>query len=348
MLSKCHADSRLCREQLYLLSKATSSDISYSAISDTLVTTIISPPQTWDLNTTSHSGRLEVGLLSNEPAFEPEHLSMGGFLAVVGEDTKPSPVHFTFPSRHHPHSSVYSTNLKEPIGLHPSLQIIIPDLTYPKDSESCTLHSYLTLPKHVFVDKYQFNDALFLASKNITAIHYLSHDIDLEAPAYTVTPWGASMLLELSTPPFEKPETAQHYSAEIPLHLRYMLPDSGTSYHNATMPEPVVFWACKGIEGSKYSVNPFDRVHLGYDGLFGPRTSFHHLNLEHTSGDGGYLSFGIPILDRQWARTIEVGTACAVLLGFLWVLLKLGLVARKTGVGRGAGTTMQGGSKKNN
>ena len=34
--------------------------------------------------------KVEVGVLAIEKATQPEELSLGGFLAVLGEDTKPS------------------------------------------------------------------------------------------------------------------------------------------------------------------------------------------------------------------------------------------------------------------
>ena len=37
------------------------------------------------------ANRIEVGVLANETPTEPEELSLGGFLTVIGEDEKPSP-----------------------------------------------------------------------------------------------------------------------------------------------------------------------------------------------------------------------------------------------------------------
>ncbi len=105
-------------------------------------------------------------------------------------------------------------------------------------------------------------------------------------------------------------------------------------------------------------VNPFDRVSLGWDGLFGDRTMFYSLTpgplslgwrgmglglrLEnssglgfgngmsgHTGGGGGggagilMETITVPVLDLDKARFVETGTVGVIVLGFLWVCWKL-------------------------
>jgi hypothetical protein len=49
------------------------------------------PDKGWSDTITRVGGdSLEVGILANEPPTEPEELSLGGILTVVGEDDKPS------------------------------------------------------------------------------------------------------------------------------------------------------------------------------------------------------------------------------------------------------------------
>ncbi|KAI1573798.1 PIG-X domain containing protein [Pyrenophora tritici-repentis] len=100
-----------------------------------------------------------------------------------------------------------------------------------KPTPSCKLHAHLTLPSYLFIDKYQFTDALFLASKNIKSLRSLSGATDLEAPDWVVEEWGSAALFQLAVP-----KKSQHAS------------------------------------------NPFDRTHLGYEGLFGPKTRFLHVD----------------------------------------------------------------------
>ena len=135
------------------------------------------------------------------------------------------------------------------------------------------------------------------------------------------------MLIELAPPVASSKEAS--WNADIPLHLRYLAPsNSGKAY--VDVPWPIVFWACSAEEGTKMSTNPFDRVNLGYDGLFGPRTMFYHF---HPNGTGDGISgklfeiLEVPTLDLKRATWLESGTVCIVLLGFLWVIWKLGLVA---------------------
>ena len=70
--------------------------------------------------------------------------------------------------------------------------------------------------------------------------------------------------------------------------------------------------------------NPFDRVNLGYDGLFGPRTMFYHLQ-PASGGRPLLLDIQVPVLDSRGSkmRCLESGTVVMVGLGFLWVCLSL-------------------------
>ncbi|MCJ1405397.1 protease B nonderepressible form [Xylographa trunciseda] len=277
--------------------------------------------------------KVEVGVLANEEPTEPEELSLGGFLTIVGEDDKPSPTLFSFPARHHKISktarSQYEASFLFPTGLHPTLRLNFPASSAEPPSENCALHSYLTLPSTLFPDKYQLSSPLFLASKNLRLVRSLSGETDLEAPDWAVKRWGSAMLIELAPPDPRSSGAQDSWYADIPLHLRYLRP-SQTGFAYADIPWPVVFWACTAEEGSKMSVNPFDRVNLGYDGLFGPKTMFYHLdptvNQHNKSGDL-MERLSVPVLATDTNVWIETGTIIVVVSGFLWVLWKLLLVA---------------------
>ncbi|TAQ85885.1 hypothetical protein B7494_g5797 [Chlorociboria aeruginascens] len=329
----CKNSQTDCLARVSSLLQASSIDIDFDTISHALTLTAFWEFQTWDLDltNTTPNERLEVGILAPENAIETEELALGGFLTIVGDDTKPSPTLFSFPSRHHPLSSTFKSTLLLPTGLHPTLQLEITSNTPPMDDRSCSMHAHLTLPRSIFADKYQFRDSLFLASKNLSALHYITSPVDLEAPEYAISQWGSSVLLELAPP---SPPTNSKFTTEIPLHLRYLAPRNGTSgLTNLELPYPVVFWACTAVEGSKFPMNPFDRINLGYEGLFGPRTMFYHV-----SPDAGRKrlvnEIAMPVADLDKSQYVEIGTAAVVAVGFLWVLWCLVGVFRRSGYGR--------------
>jgi len=202
----------------------------------------------------------------------------------------------------------------------------------PADA-TCALHTYLTLPSSIFGDKYQLSttDPLFLQSHNLAALRAIFGETDLEAPDWAVYHWGSNWLLELAVP--EDPEQVTgEWNVTIPLHLRY-LPPSESGYRTIQVPWPVVFWACTAEGGTNMGTNPFDRVNLGWEGLFGPRTMFYQV---HPGEDDAHArlieKINVPVLqlDEEQglfrSKTIELGTVAVIVLGFVWVLWKLGMV----------------------
>ncbi|PGH13953.1 hypothetical protein AJ79_03368 [Helicocarpus griseus UAMH5409] len=354
---------------------ADSVDIDYDSISHALTVSGYwsqHPQDRWSetiRKREENAGKVEVGVLAMERARLAEELSVGGFLAVVGEDKKLQPTLFSFPARHHPlpETSTYAISFPPPTGLHPTLHLSIPRTaiigppsTAPPSS-SCALHTYLTLPSPLFADKHQLStsDPLFLSSHNLVALRAIAGETDLEAPDWVTERWGSNLLLELATPSPSNNDVANHeenWQITIPLHLRY-LPPSPTGYRNISVTWPIVFWACTAEEGTKMGINPFDRVGMGWEGLFGARTMFYQLTPD-VSGKVGVDGEGkergvmieqieVPVLKLReggegsgsglWGgrKGIEMGTVIVVVLGFLWVLGKLAGVVRTGGVGKG-------------
>jgi hypothetical protein len=266
------------------------------------------------------------------PNLETHEVGLSGLLLVLNQDTKPNPTLFSFPSRHRLAESSFSAEFLNPTGLHPLLLIRLASSKPPPGGSYCYPHAYLTLPRAIFADKYQFADDLYLASKNLTALRYISQPVDLEAPEYAVKSWGSAALVELAAPAYEE---NQPWSAEVPLHLRYLSPAEG-GYTNVEIPYPVVFWACTAEEGTKFPSNPFDRVNLGYDGLFGPRTVFWHVTPSPETGDRLMINLKVPVLDIEKAGWLNLGTAAVIMLGFAWVVWKLYTVFTVYGYGTNA------------
>jgi PIG-X / PBN1 len=354
----CSRSDLSCAHTASLMNIADSVDIDYDSISHTLNLNVYwsKPPavfydpigewttyDAWniDVDQTARRNRAEVGILTQSAATDAHDIQLSGFLAVVGEDEKPKATLFHFPSRHHilPQQQLrqqqYSVSIAQPQGLHPTLQITFSntsDLAMPNnrpENSHCALQTYITLPSPVFVDEYAFksNDPLFAQSHNIQTTHAIAGEVDLEAPDYTLEKWGSIVLLELATPQENITLLRNRgWEVSVPLHLRY-LPPSPTGASIAELPWPIVYWACTAEEGTKFPVNPFDRVNVGFDGLYGPRTMFYYLEPDTASSHNGRLveRLKVPVYasNKIDPTAVEVGTLVVILAGFLWVVAKL-------------------------
>ncbi|CAK7220353.1 protease B nonderepressible form [Sporothrix bragantina] len=345
-------DGGLCGLRADQLDGASALDLSYDAYSQNLKVTTQWPLAEWPLFVTALEGpndRTEVGIMgADQPSTLGRHeLAMSGVVAVLVQDDRAKPVMFAFPSRHRATTAgtSFSAALTEPTGLHPTLQLRVapgPPPRNPDDGGSCRLHTYLTLPRHIFADRYQLGDSLFLASKNLTALHHMTQPVDLEAPDYAVNVWGSAALIELA-PPAVSSEAAE-FTAEIPLHLRYLLPEAG-GYRTVELPYPTVFWACEADKDVQFANNPFDRINIGYDALFDETTEFWHVQPQPAAQQAAdkaaatadlVLPIRVPVLDSNKSQWVNVGTSAAILVGFSWVLWKLLSVYLRTGYGRPA------------
>ncbi|KAI8940798.1 hypothetical protein NX059_002061 [Plenodomus lindquistii] len=363
----CQADDKYCRGLAKDLLTATSLDIDYDTISRAVVLTAAWPTaptsEGWseDIALPHKEATVEIGVLSHEPNADPEDIQFGGFLTVLGQDTAPKATRFQTPTRHYPllsttpssltpelHPLTYTVSLSQPTGLHPTLLLTFPKAHLTPPNPTCKLHTHLTLPSYLFIDKYQFNDALFLTSKNLKSLRSLAGATDLEAPDWVVRQWGSAALFEVAHPKAASSSSsssssttngddASNWTINIPLHLRY-LPASPTQHTRVPLPWPVVFWACRADEGAKMSANPFDRVHLGYEALFGPKTRFMHVQPAPVGALVEWID--VPVLDTRGTAWVEGGTVGVVVLAFLglcWVLF---------GRGKGEERKVEGGKKE--
>lgn len=159
------------------------------------------------------------------------------------------------------------------------------------------------------------------------SLRSLAGAADLEAPDWVINQWGSAALFELSHPrELEQSIKFPLWNVSIPLHLRY-LAATNTSHTRIPVPWPVVFWACRSDEGAKMASNPFDRVHLGYETLFGSKTRFMHVNAVPVGNGTGQLVewINVPILNTQrtgWVEMGTVGTVVITFLGLCWILLR--------------------------
>ena len=160
-------------------------------------------------------------------------------------------------------------------------------------------------------------------------LHSLSGEQDLEAPDWVIERWGSAALFELAAPPSSPSGSGTDKSdwiITIPTHLRYLAgpqkPTHTSGHASIDVPWPIVFWACVAEEGLGLSNNPFDRVDLGYDGLFGPQTTFYHIP-PGSEVNTTVEEVQVPVLDSEKAEWVQAGTLIAVVAGFAWICWQL-------------------------
>lgn len=312
-------------------------EIDWSLESKSLSMTVTWPSENWSFHQvipSTTSNVVEIGILSVEDVGQPVETLMVGFLTVLGEDTTPTATRFTFSNQYHLLAkTTFSTSIREPAGLHPVLQLSLHDVEYPSsyNNDVCTLHAHLTLPRFIFADKYQLSDSLYLASKNLSGVRHTSDPVDLEAPEYTQTLWGSSLLLDLVSAPGQ----VDSWTAEVPLHLRYMRPSTdGSNRRTAELPAPILFWSCVvEPEAYDFSTNPFQGSRLARDMSFAKNTVFYYLTPSPDSLHHSYHVVTVPVLDKKYARTVDSGTTIVILIGFGWILWKLLKVYISAGYG---------------
>lgn len=92
--SVCDLTDIQCADSISHVSLADSIAIDYDSAADTItLSTFWSQPHsetawTEDIGIIGSSEKVEVGILSNEKSIDPEDLTLGGYLAVVGQDSK--------------------------------------------------------------------------------------------------------------------------------------------------------------------------------------------------------------------------------------------------------------------
>lgn len=90
------AGANACKAQINSLEQATYVDVDFDAISHAVTLTALRSPtiesktEARPIREWGNQDRLEVGVLQAEKPNEPEELSLGGYLTVVGEDDHPS------------------------------------------------------------------------------------------------------------------------------------------------------------------------------------------------------------------------------------------------------------------
>ncbi|KAF3094315.1 protease B nonderepressible form [Orbilia oligospora] len=325
----CGPSKKACKDKVLALSTATSLDLKYDAASQTLDVSAIwatsdgnSKDGSWDvqIKPDTSTNKIEVGVLTSGGKSPEEEISLRGKLAMVGQDDELKPALVSFPSRHHARQSIYMADFNRPTGLHPKLEVTLA-LGGNSPTSGCTLNAYFTIPQPFFVDPYQLEDEKLMKSYGINKIKVVEGETDLEAPEWAMSKWGALVLAELDVAQYlstwEKKRSPMEFT--LPLHLRYMPTHPEKHSETATLPWPMVFWACPSEQWNKMSTNPFDRRMLGYDEYFPDETYFYHLTPKLINSTLSRSSLEVPILNSVDSQLIEWGTMGVIVVGLLWV-----------------------------
>jgi PIG-X / PBN1 len=190
--------------------------------------------------------RVEVGVFGRGVGGDKDEIAVEGFRAVLGVHDEFEPVVFSFPHRDHVLRGERGVTVLEPrVGSHPVLRTKLTGVNVPNntlDGETCELFGLYTLPKEVFVDKYQLEQLAQFKSGGILRVAGLWGETDLEDPAYMTPGWGSVLLIEV-------PRDA--HTVEVPLHFRYLEPVPGGGYTPVDFVSPEIFWACENtVEGT--------------------------------------------------------------------------------------------------
>ncbi|KAK6534746.1 protease B nonderepressible form [Arthrobotrys megalospora] len=325
----CGPSKKVCKDKVLALSTATSVDLRYDATTKSLEVNAIwatsngnAKDGAWDIlvKPDTPADKIEVGVLTSGGKSPEDEITLRGKLANVGQDNELTPVRVSFPSRHHSRQNIYTADFNRPTGLHPKLEVTLA-LGGNSPADGCTLNAYFTVPQPFFVDPYQLEDDKLMKSYGINKVKVVEGETDLEAPTWAMSKWGALVLAELDIEQYlstwEKKRSPMEFT--LPLHIRYMPTHPEKHSETATLPWPVVFWACPSEQWSKMSTNPFDRRMLGYEEYFSEETYFHHLTPKLINSTNSISSLEVPILNSVDSQSIEWGTMGVIVIGFLWV-----------------------------
>ncbi|KAF3926075.1 hypothetical protein ABW20_dc0109657 [Dactylellina cionopaga] len=304
----CGPAKKSCKEKIVGFGSASSVDLKYDAISQTLELNVLwgsyssgnSKDGSWDtlIEPDTPTSLIEVGVLGTGGNSPPEEITLEGKLAVVGQDEK--------------------------FRLHPKLEVTLA-LGGSSPSGECTLNAYFAVPQPFFVDPYQLEDTKLMKSYGINRVTVVEGETDLEAPAWAMSKWGAIVLAELDVEQYLSTfeENRKPMEFTLPLHMRYLSTHSEKKEESVNLPWPTVFWACKAEQWSKMSTNPFDRKMLGYEEYFPEQTMLYHLSPKLLNTTLSRSSLEMPILNTVDSQYIEWGTMGVIAIGFVWVLAKI-------------------------
>lgn len=211
-------------------------------------------------------------------------------------------------------------------GSHPKLHL---NLTAPTTLEDgCTQHILLTLPPHIFIDKFEFPFE-----------HTMWGHADLELPVHALEDSNPTyVLLNVAEESMRREDSRiSPVHLELPLHLRYAEARNGGEYERTTMDYPLVFTVCPAPHGSSEPCTSFQppatRAHtdLAYSSAqlqsipppfhspFDERQNSITIIPRRAQNGAHHHEFFIPVGNTDHLPFVQFGTAVLVFLCFIQV-----------------------------
>lgn len=143
----CRTMGKPCGKYFLSLSTATYMDIDYDAISGALVinagwdSALSDDGWTETISREKSDGAVEIGVLMHEPNPDPEDVQFGGFLTVLGQDSKPSTL-LILPCSSYANTILRTNTLPNPNSPF-SPPLAVDQLKRPPSTSSSNLHHRL-------------------------------------------------------------------------------------------------------------------------------------------------------------------------------------------------------------
>ncbi|ODQ63481.1 PIG-X-domain-containing protein [Nadsonia fulvescens var. elongata DSM 6958] len=298
----------------------------------------------------STSQKVEIGLLNTHPSMKIEdELVLTGIIRELGSPHAEKILLNIAPRHLILRDQSYDVKFHKPLGLHPRQQITLYNARPPLNPEhaECSIFAKYTIPKSLFLDKYQLADLdRSTSAKDATGkLVALWGESDLEAPVWNVEGWGSEALVQIFDPKEPNnpnplsftPNTKSKFEFVFPLHSRYEVPLMNITVHDEQIAWPLLFWACEKKNynpadeltdmkfhqesAKKIMSSPFYRSSIGgFNELFGQDVSFHHLEPAQNRLQS---SFHIPVVLFSCYNVVGLFTILSILGGFLWIIRKI-------------------------
>ncbi|OLL23178.1 Protein pbn1 [Neolecta irregularis DAH-3] len=190
----------------------------------------------------------------------------------------------------------HSTHMSTEQAFHPVVRTQISDIA---PLENCNLNAVYTIPKSIFIDKYQLSDQIQTSVGGLQSMIGIWGERDLEAPVWKVHGWGSVLVLQVKE------------NIDVPMHLRYQLPNDSKEDVAIEISVPQILWVCPGSP-------EISNDHL-IASIFGSNNLFHFI--PPASLDP--LQVLMPTVHNSHYALSQIGTALGIFFGFFYLLVRI-------------------------